>query len=154
MAELFPLPADFILGLFGVWKVASKSQRLLVDARPPNCLFGTPRFVHTGGDSIARMQVAPDHDLEVAKADLKNCYHSCAAPRPLQRFFDMRRVKASLLRAAGLEVPQSAVDQRGHVWPHLTTIPMSFSPAPGLCQGGHEEKGDGSEKNSRDAARA
>ena len=72
MAKLFPSPADFILGLFGAWKVVGKSQRLLVDARPPNCLFDTPRFVHTGGDSLARMQVAPEHDLEVAKADLKN----------------------------------------------------------------------------------
>ena len=76
MADLYPSPADFILGLFGAWKVAGKSQRLLVDAQPPNCLFTTPRFVHTRGDSISRMQVAPEHDLEVAKADLKNYYHS------------------------------------------------------------------------------
>ena len=151
MAELFPSPADFILGLFGAWKVVGKSQRLLVDARPPNCLFGTPRFVHTGGDSLARMQVAPDHDLEVAKADLKNYYHSCEAPQPLRRFFGLRRVKASRLRAAGLDVPRSAVDSRGYCWPRLTTIPMGFSPAPGLSQGAHEsilygEKGEGSEK--------
>ena len=114
MAELFPSPADFILGLFGAWKVVGKSQRLLVDARPPNCLFGTPRFVHTGGDSLARMQVALEHDLEVAKADLKNYYHSCEAPQPLRRFFGLRRVKASRLRAAGLDVPRSAVDSRGY----------------------------------------
>ena len=85
MADLYTSPADFILGLFGAWKVASKSQRLLVDARPPNRLFTTPWFVHTGGDSISRMQVAPEHDLELAKADLKNYYHSCAAPQPLQQ---------------------------------------------------------------------
>ena len=72
MAELFPSPADFILGLFGVWKVSGKSQRLLVDARPPNCLFDTPPFIHRGGDSISRMQVAADHDLLDAKADLRS----------------------------------------------------------------------------------
>ena len=123
----------------------------LVDARPPNCLFDTPRFVHTGGDSLARMQVAPEHDLEVAKADLKNYYHSCEAPQPLRRFFGLRRVRASHLRAAGLVVPRSCVDARGYCWPRLRTIPMGFSPAPGLSQGGHEsilygEKGEGSAK--------
>ena len=58
MAELLPCPADFILGLFGRWKQIGTSQRMLGDARPPNCLFDTPEFVHTGGDSLARMQVA------------------------------------------------------------------------------------------------
>ena len=78
-------------------------------------------------------------------------YHSCEAPQPLRRFFGLRRVKASRLRAAGLDVPRSAVDSRGYCWPRLTTIPMGFSPAPGLSQGAHEsilygEKGEGSEK--------
>ena len=151
MAELWPSPADFVLGLFGRWKVVGKSQRLLVDARPPNCLFGTPRFVHTGGDSISRMQVAKDHDLLVAKADLKNYYHACNAPVPLRRFFGLRRVKASHLRAAGVSVPRSSIDARGYTHPRLTTIPMGWSPAPGLTQGGHESllygsDGDGSEK--------
>ena len=82
MVELCPTPADFILGLFGAWKIRGKSERLLVDARPPKCLFGTPRFVHTGRDSLSWMQVAEGHDLEVAKADLKNYYHCCAAPQP------------------------------------------------------------------------
>ena len=65
-------PHPFFRQGIGVWKVYGKSQRLLVDARPPNCLFDTPPFIHTGGDSISRMQVAPGYDLEVAKADLKN----------------------------------------------------------------------------------
>ena len=151
MAELWPSPADFILGLFGRWKQVGTSQRLLVDARPPNCLFDNPRFVHTGGDSIARMQVAEDHDLEVAKADLKNYYHACDAPRPLRRFFGLRRVKASHLRAAGVSVPSSLVDSRGYTHPRLATVPMGWSPAPGLSQGGHEcvlygSSGEGSEK--------
>ena len=151
MAELFPIPADFILGLFGAWKVRGRSQRLLVDARPPNCLFGTPRFVHTGGDSLSRMQVAEGHDIEAARADLRNYYHGCAAPKPLRRFFGLRRVKASLLKKAGVDVPRSSIDRRGFVWPRLSTIPMGWAPAPGLTQGGHEcilygAHGDGSEK--------
>ena len=123
MVELFPTPADFILGLFGAWKVHGKSQRLLVDARPPKCLCGTPRFVHTGGDSPSRMQVAEGHDLEVAKTDLKNYYHG-AAPTPLRRIFGLRRVKASLLKKAGINVPRSSIDSRGYVWPRLSTVPM------------------------------
>ena len=86
MAELFPSPADFILGLFGVWKIPGQSQRMLVDARPPNCMFETPPFVHIGGDSLSRMQVDEGNELEVAKADLKNFYHACAAPQLLQKF--------------------------------------------------------------------
>ena len=150
MADLFPSPAEFILGLFGVWKILGESQRMLVDARPPNCMFGTPPFVHTGGDSLSRMQVDEGNELEVAKADLKNFYHVCAAPPPLQPFLGLRRVKASLLRAAGVDVPHSRVDRRGYCWPRLATIPMGWGPAPGVCQGGHEailygEKGDGSD---------
>ena len=72
MAELFPSPADFILGLFRAWKIPGKSQRMLVDARPPNCMFGTPPFLHIGGDSLSRMKVDEGNELEVAKADLKN----------------------------------------------------------------------------------
>ena len=97
------------------------------------------------------MQVAEDHDLEVAKADLNNYYHACDAPRPLRRFFGLRRVKASHLRAAGVSVPSSLVDSRGYTHPRLATVPMGWSPAPGLSQGGHEcvlygSSGEGSEK--------
>ena len=154
MAELWPSPADFILGLFGRWKQVGTSQRLLVDARPPNCLFDNPRFVHTGGDSIARMQVAEGHDLEVAKADLRNYYHACNAPRPLRRFFGLRRVKASHLRAAGVSVPSTLVDSRGYTYPRLSTIPMGWSPAPGVSQGAHECLLYGSSGEGSDKARA
>ena len=151
MAELLPCPADFILGLFGRWKQIGTSQRMLVDARPPNYLFETPKFVHTGGDSLARMQVADDHDLEVAKADLRNYYHVCQAPPPLRRFFGLRRIKAASLRAEGVSVPPSQVDAHGYTHPRLTTVPMGWSPAPGVTQGAHEcvlygSAGDGSVK--------
>ena len=113
-------------------------------------MFETPPFVHIGGDSLSRMQVDEGNELEVAKADLKNFYHVCAAPQPLQKFLGLRRVKASLLRAAGIDVPHSRVDSRGYCWPRLATIPMGWGPAPGVCQGGHEatlygDKGDGSD---------
>ena len=154
MAELFASPADFILGLFGAWKIRGQSQRMLVDARPPNCMFGTPRFVHTGGDSLARMQVEGDNELEVAKADLRNFYHVCGAPQPLQPYLGLRRVKASQLRAAGVEVPQSRIDSRGYSWPRLTTIPMGWGPAPGVCQGAHEAILYGAKGSGSDTARA
>ena len=86
MAELFPSPADFILGLFGVWKIPGQSQRMLVDARPPNCMFETPPFVHIGGDSLSRMQVDEGNELEVAKADLKNFYMSARRRSPCRNF--------------------------------------------------------------------
>ena len=153
MAELWPSPADFICGLFGRWKIHGRTQRLLVDARPPNCMFDNPKYVHTGGDSIARMQVSPGYDLLVAKADLKNFYHSCRAPLPLRKFFGMRKVKAAHLRAAGLEVLPSQVDKQGFTHPRLSTIPMGWGPAPGVSQGSHECILYGSDGEGSDRAR-
>ena len=43
------------LGLFGVWKIIGEVLRLIVDGRPANAYFRTPRFVHTAGDSFAQM---------------------------------------------------------------------------------------------------
>ena len=97
------------------------------------------------------MQVAEGHDLEVAKADIRNCYYKCDAPRSLRRFFGLRPVKASHLRRAGVAVPSSQVDARGYTPPRLTIVPMGWAPAPGVTQGAHENllygsRGEGSEK--------
>ena len=64
MVEFTAESAEHPLGLFGVWKVIGEVLRLIVDGRPANAFFRTPDYVHTGGDSLAQMQVAPGHDLE------------------------------------------------------------------------------------------
>ena len=125
-------------------------MRFIDDGRPANAYFRTPRFVHTAGDSLAQMQVAPGHDLEVAKADLADFFHTCDAVNRLRRYFGLRPVSAAALRAAGLDVPATAVDAAGFTHPRLATLPMGFEPSPGIAQGAHEAvlygaAGDGSE---------
>ena len=113
-------------------------MRLIVDGRPANAFFRTPRYVHTAGDSLAQMQVEPGHDLEVAKADLADFFHTCDAVNRLRRYFGLRPVSAAALRAAGVDVPAGAVDAAGFTHPRLTTLPMGFGPSPGIAQGAHE----------------
>jgi len=76
--------SDRPLGMFGVWKVVGEILRLIVDAHPANASFRTPKYVNTGGDSLARMQVLPGHVLEAAKADLADFFHSCEAVENLR----------------------------------------------------------------------
>ena len=40
------------------------------------------------------MQVAPEMDLEVAKADLSDYFHCCEAPLPVRPYLGLRRVEA------------------------------------------------------------
>ena len=149
MVEWTSQPSSHPLGLFAVWKKPNEIQRLIVDARPANSSFVKPPYEHTSGDSLARMQVAPGHVMTVAKTDLADFYHSCAVPRALQRFFVLRPVIASDLRALGIAVPDASVDEKGYTHPVLTTLPMGWGPAPGIAQGAHESilygsKGEGS----------
>ncbi len=138
------------LGLFGMWKIPGVSMRLIVDARPANCAFRTPPYEHTSGDCLARMQVPDGYTLLAAKADLADYFHACATRPGCRSFFPLRAVSARSLRKAGVEVPFSAVDDRGMTTPLLTTLPMGWGPSPSLAQGGHEavlygSAGDGSE---------
>ena len=135
MVEWSAEKSDRPIGLFGVWKVVGEILRLIVDARPANASFRTPKYVNTGGDSLARMQVLPGHVLEAAKADLADFFHACEAVESLRLFFGLRPVPASALRAAGVEVPDSAVDERGYTHTRLTTLPMGFGPSPGIAGG-------------------
>ena len=138
MVEFSSEKAAHPLGLFGVWKIVDEVMRLIVDGRPANAFFRTPQYVHTAGDSLAQMQVEPGHDLEVAKADLADFFHTCDAVNRLRRYFGLRPVSAAALRAAGVDVPAGAVDAAGFTHPRLTTLPMGFGPSPGIAQGAHE----------------
>ena len=140
MVEFTSEKAEHPLGLFGVWKIVDEVtvMRFIVDGRPANAYFRTPRFVHTAGDSLAQMQVAPGHDLEVAKADLADFFHTCDVVNRLRRYFGLRPVSAAALRAAGLDVPAAAVDAAGFTHPRLTTLQMGFGPSPGIAQGAHD----------------
>ena len=99
MVEFSSEKAAHPLGLFGVWKIVDEVMRLIVDGRPANAFFRTPQYVHTAGDSLAQMQVEPGHDLEVAKADLADFFHTCDAVNRLRRYFGLRPVSAAALRA-------------------------------------------------------
>ena len=67
MLEFTATASEFPLKLFAVWQVVGEIQRLIMDGRVPNSFFLTPSIEHTSGDDLARMQVARDRLLEVAK---------------------------------------------------------------------------------------
>ena len=79
MLEFTATASEYPLKLFAVWKVVGEIQRLIMDGRVPNCFFLTPSMEHTSGDDLARMQVAEDRLLEVAKSDLSDHFHRCEA---------------------------------------------------------------------------
>ena len=72
-------------------------QRLIMDGRVPNSFFLTPSIEHTSGDDLARMQVAEDRLLEVAKSDLSDHFHRCEALAALRAYFGLKGVSAETL---------------------------------------------------------
>ena len=86
MVEFSSEKAAHPLGLFGVWKIVDEVMRLIVDGDGKRLLPHAP-VRHTAGDSLAQMQVEPGHDLEVAKADLADFFHTCDAVNRLLPLF-------------------------------------------------------------------
>ena len=126
------------LGLFGVWKVVGERMRLIVDARPANIWFRTPPYEFTTGDSLARIQVPPGFELEVAKADLADYFHACRTEAGVRSFFPLKPLSVESLRALGVHVPGSCTGSGGFTTPRLTTLPMGWGPSPAIAQAGHE----------------
>ena len=156
-ADMLELTAEHTghpLGVFGVWKVVGQLLRLIVDGRPANAFFRTPEYEHTGGDSLARIQVDAGMSLEVAKCDLADFFHCCEAPDAVRPYLGLRRVLAADLRDAGVAVPVAAGDAGGYTWPRLTTLPMGWKPSPGIAQGSHEAVLYGSLGGGSELARA
>ena len=134
---------------------ADGRQRLVMDGRPPNCFVTTPEdFEHTSGDDLSRIQVRPGHRLEVAKADLKDFFHSCEVPPEGRDDLGVPKVRAVALQQRGVQIPAGAIDAQGFTHPRLTTLPMGWSPSPAIAQGGHEAVLYGCEGNGGPRAQA
>ena len=59
---------------------------------------------HTSGDDLARMQVAEDRLLEVAKSDLSDHFHRCETLAALREYFGLKGLSAESLRRVGVQV--------------------------------------------------
>ena len=151
MAKLTPHATERPLGMFGVWKIIGEIMRLIVDCRPGNTGFWKPSYENTSGEDLARMLVEEGYDLEAAKLDLRDFFHTCGCPAALHREFGLEPVSAANLRAEGVDVAEEDIDDDGFCHPQLTTLPMGWIASPALAQGAHENvlygsRGDGSEK--------
>ena len=144
-----------VIGLFAQWKdlptaTSDGSQRFLADGRRPNSRFLTPSYEHTTGEDLVRQEVDEGKQLEMAKADAENFFHTFRTIEELQQYFGLRPVSVEALARHGIVVPADAVDSVGRTHPRLSTLPMGFVAAPSIAQGAHESvlygcKGRGSE---------
>ena len=148
-----------VIGLFAQWKDAPTattegSQRFLADGRRPNSRFLTPSYEHTTGEDIVRQEVDEGMQLEMAKADAADFFHTFRTIEDLQQYFGLRPVSAEALAQHGIVVPLDKVDSAGRTHPRLSTLPMGFVAAPSIAQGAHESVLYGSEGSGSDDARA
>lgn len=115
-------------GVFGVPK-GDGAIRLIIDARPANDAFVEPPHVELPTpDLLARMAVAADRTLFIAKVDLDNFYHRLRLPDWLCQWFALPAVRAADVGVAG----------DGWVYPCCTTLPMGWSHSVYLAQQAHE----------------
>ena len=126
-------------------------MRLIIDCRPGNTGFLKPEYESTSGEDLARLLVEEGYDLEAAKLDLRDFFHTCGCPAALHGEFGLSPVSAADLRAEGVDVAAEDIDDQGFCHPQLTTLPMGWIASPALAQGAHESvlygsRGAGSEK--------
>ena len=148
-----------VIGLFAQWKEVPSassegSQRFLADGRRPNARFLTPSYEHTTGEDIVRQEVDEGMQLEMAKADAADFFHTFGTVEELQQYFGLRPVSVERLAQHGIAVPSDAVDGAGRTHPRLSTLPMGFLAAPAIAQGAHESVIYGSEGGGSADARA
>ena len=132
------------VGLFAVWKVKGKSQRLIVDARRANARFRTPPGVDLmSSESMARMEVefteeqlgsraaycaaVEEARLYVGTADVKDCFHRMRIPGWLSEFFALPPVPAKTLGLQGSWLHGRLLDASSPVTPGWAVLPMGFS---------------------------
>ena len=136
-----------VIGLFAQWKdvptaTTDGSQRFLADGRRPNSRFLTPSYEHTTGEDIVRQEVDEGMQLEMAKADAADFFHTFRTIEDLQQYFGLRPVSAEALAQHGIVVPLDKVDSAGRTHPRL------------IAQCAHECVLYGSEGSGSDDARA
>ena len=127
----FVLTPKVVNGLFGVRKDADMI-RLIIDARPFNAICVDPPKVQLPTpDILSELQVPPDGDFFVAKADLDNYYHRLLLPDWLVPYFALPPVRA-------VDVGLSQVYGDVLVYPCCVTLPMGWSHSVYLAQAAHE----------------
>jgi hypothetical protein len=115
-------------GVFAVEKDAD-SLRLIIDARPANCIFTEPDSVQLPGpDLLAQLRVPVDTPLYAAKVDLDNYYHRLLLPEWMCEYFALPPVSASEIGLPGEQL----------LYPCCTTLPMGWSHSVFVAQAIHE----------------
>ena len=71
--------------------------------------------------------------LEMAKADAADFFHTFGTVEELQEYFGLRPVSVERLAQHGIAVPSDAVDGAGRTHPRLRTLPMGFLAAPAIA---------------------
>ena len=109
-------------GIFVVRK-DDESDRLIVNAKPANSFFVTPRAVHLPTpDVLADLTVPRDghHKLYVSKTDLSDFYHSLLLPEWMTDYFCLPPVRAGDLD--GFDPSDDTL-----VYPKCLSLPMGWS---------------------------
>ena len=91
----------------------------------------TPDYEHTTGEDIVRQEVADDMQLEMAKADAADFFHTFRTVEDLQilKRFGLRPVSAEALARVAM---QKAVDDPNLVDASSADVPGSTTFAPAL----------------------
>jgi hypothetical protein len=115
-------------GVFAVEKDADW-LRLIIDARPANCVFTEPDSVQLPGpDLLSQLRVPANTVVYAAKVDLDNFYHRLQLPEWMREYFALPP-----LSAADVGLPGDHL-----VYPCCTTLPMGWSHSVFVAQAIHE----------------
>ncbi|CAK0821614.1 unnamed protein product [Prorocentrum cordatum] len=124
------------VGCFSVWK-KSGAQRLVIDARIPNCFFEEPDPVQlASGACFANLQLDAGPPLVLGGADIKVAFYAIAMPEELRDLFGFEPIKAwelGVTHAGG-----EAVKPGDRVFPVIAVLPMGWVLALQACQSLHE----------------
>lgn len=128
MIKLYPSSDEVIENsIFGVWKEAGVSQRLIWAGNRSNMLFNEElsSFELPSPDIVGSMFIDDDKHLHMAGCDISQYYNRLRAPPELITFLGMPKIKAETL---GL------FQFSGDVTPYLTCIPMGATFSVALAQ--------------------
>ena len=131
-------------GLFTVWKKASggvRKQRLIVDCRRVNAMFGPPDKVSLAtGQALGSIEVDSGKPVRVpvmiGQVDIKDAFYNMLLPADLRAMFCLPPLTA--MRAGVKEVNGEAVKGERLLYPVFRCVPMGFSHALWFCQVAHE----------------
>jgi hypothetical protein len=130
MLSLTDCPRE-VNGIFTV-KKDDQTDRLIIDARYANTWFMEPPKTSLPTPAhVTQLQLAPDEQLLMGKADISNYYHHLRLPTWLWPFLALPSV-------AAWEIGVTDVHPDCLVWPCCTTLPMGWSHSVRIAQLIHE----------------